>query len=126
MDEGTESTQRRLDQIPDRQTILDKLAQTRKRAEYPEALELAEQYLEQHPDDKEVKQALEDFEDHTDWHMFLWTYLPSFVIAYLLIGYFSDRWGIAVVAAMVVAVPGMVLVGFITMPLASRTRWTKE
>lgn len=121
-----EKIQQRTAQAPDRYTVLDTLSQARNRADYPEAFELAEQYLEQHPDDEEVKQALEDLEDQADWKMFLWTYLPSFVIAYLLIGYFSGRWDVAVVAAMVVAVPGMALVGFITIPLASRTRWTRK
>lgn len=121
-----ESTEKQLDRATDQQSVLEVLAQTRTRGDTSKAIELANQYLEQNPNDEEVKYALEHFEERIEWRMYLWAYLPSFIIAYLLIGYFSGQWGIAVVAAMVAAYPGMVLIGIITLPFAARTKWTSD
>ena len=48
---------------------------------------------------------MEDLRERQERSMYLKWYAPSFVVAYLLIGYLSGRWGISLVAAAVVAMP---------------------
>ena len=48
---------------------------------------------------------MEDLRERQERSMYLKWYAPSFVVAYLLIGYLSGRWGTSLVAAAVVAMP---------------------
>lgn len=93
------------DRTVHRAPLLHDMGRVRGRDDFTRAVGLAERYLRHNPRDAEVGKALEELREREERRMLLTWYAPCFLIVYLLIGYVSGRWGVSVVAAVVVAMP---------------------
>lgn len=95
----------------DRAGLLEEMERARSRREAVSALELADRYLAEQPQDEEVAAARKRLGDREEWRFYLKYYAPTALAAYLAIGSASGRWDVSVVAAAVVAFPLSLIVG---------------
>ena len=84
---------------------MEEMRRAERRGEAVDALRRADLYLDEHPGDEEVKEARERLGDREERRFFLKYYAPVALIAFLAMGYSSERWAVSVVAAVVVAMP---------------------
>ena len=98
----------------DRALLMEEMRRAKRRGEEVNAMERADLYLDEHPEDEEVKEARERLGDREERRFFLRYYAPVALVAFLAMGYSSERWAVSVLAAVVAALPvAMVAYGIV-------------
>ncbi len=103
-------SQKQENQTVDRVGLLEELKDARKRSEAVNALQRADLYLAENPEDEEVEQARERLGDREGKRYLLRYYTPTVLLAFLILGFASGRWAISAFAGVVVALPAALVV----------------